>query len=776
MSLRHVAALSFAAVVAMLSSSARSTIAQVPSAEILTCGEDRTVGVIPVRWETVVLAGDGRLFSPCPDLPPPPLMHPVEHREMRERVVLYQAAASTDPEIRSRFIQARSRLEGAGVFASAIGMFGNLVETGGDGVARTATVPGCTTEIRFNGSERWNPGLMFRLLRDPLITIREAAAIGLQILLGEEKYSGDVARFALDEIESCIRWQMYRATSDSTLRVNGLLIEALGIVNYGNDADRAKAEQLLVTYSRMRSSEILAAVRGLEALIRQAPQRPIGQDTRFRLRELTTYGSRLSDTPPNPLDPRIRRLAFMALQAARDDDTTTLERAVIDTDWQVRRLIVQRLNLSIPEHARIADRLADDPAFQVRYDLLSPLSRDVSRTQSCAEIAKYLDDSSPLVSMRAMDVLSPSCTDLDDVIPRLVKLAEEIEAGGSRIQWHRPPRALAALARLKPEEAAKRLPFAVKHEIWQVRAAAAGIALTLRSLSDLDTLSQDTVPNVRTAALRAMVNAKHSRLVDAAIDALKTASDHQLVLTAVSALPRSPADQKQAIIEALFISLRRLTRLAEDPSRDPRVAILERLGGLLPRDRAPEFQPWIGDFDPEVSAAALKAYYATGMNVPPPLERKRRYPLQPTVQALARLPSEMIMQLDDGEVVITLMPELAPVTVATVTALVGSGYYIGKTFHRIVPNFVVQGGSPGANEYAGAPRFMRDELSAAPHVRGAVGISTRGRDTGDAQIFIDLVDLPRLDRNYTVFGYVKSGMEHVDRMLEGAVIKRVTVK
>jgi len=776
MTVRHLAALSFAAVVATLSSFAPSTVAQVPTADILVCGEDRTVGPIPVRWSTVVLAGDGRLFTPCPDEPKPPLMHPPEHREMRERVLLAQAAASTDPEIRRRFIQARSRLEGAVEFASAIGMFGNFVEPGGEGVNRTALIPGCSREIRFNGSERWNPGLMFRLLRDPDIRIRTEAAIGLQVLLGEEKYSGEVARFALDDIEFCIRWQLSGAAHDSTLRVNGLLIEALGMVKYGDDENRAKAEQLLVMYSRRGSSEMLGALRGLEALLRQAPQRPIDQETRLRLRELTTYGSRLIDPPPNPLDARIRRLAFMALQTARDDDTATLERAVIDVDWQMRRLIIQRLNLSIPEHARIAEHLADDPAFQVRYDLLAPLSREASRTHSCATIVKYVDDLSPLVSMRAMDVLSPSCTDLDDVIPKLAGLADELERGGSLIQWHRPPRALAALARLRPEEASKRLPFAVKSEVWQVRAAAAGVALTLNSLADLETLSQDPVQNVRTAALRAMMSAKHPKLVDAAIAALRTTNDHQLVLTAVAALPRSPANQKQEITEALFVSLRRLTLLREDPSRDPRMAILERLGGLLPRDRAPEFQPWIGDFDPEVSAAALKAYYATGMNVPPPFDRKRRYPHQPTEQALQRLPSEMVLQLDDGEVVISLMPEVAPVTVATVAALAQTAYYTGKTFHRVVPNFVVQGGSPGANEYAGAPRFMRDELSALPHVRGAVGISTRGRDTGDAQIFIDLVDLPRLDRNYTVFGYVKSGMEYVDKMLEGTVIRRVTVR
>jgi cyclophilin family peptidyl-prolyl cis-trans isomerase len=72
---------------------------------------------------------------------------------------------------------------------------------------------------------------------------------------------------------------------------------------------------------------------------------------------------------------------------------------------------------------------------------------------------------------------------------------------------------------------------------------------------------------------------------------------------------------------------------------------------------------------------------------------------------------------------------------------------------------------------------MRDEVGPqGVHVRGAVGISTRGGDTGDGQIFIDLVDVPRLDRDYTVFAYVTSGMEFVDRILEGAKIVSVSVR
>ena len=88
----------------------------------------------------------------------------------------------------------------------------------------------------------------------------------------------------------------------------------------------------------------------------------------------------------------------------------------------------------------------------------------------------------------------------------------------------------------------------------------------------------------------------------------------------------------------------------------------------------------------------------------------------------------------------------ASATVLRVARLAAKGYYNGLTFHRVDPNFVLQGGSPGANENIGDAPYMRDEWGVA-HNRGAVGMSTRGRDTGDAQLFVDLVDSPRLDHD-----------------------------
>jgi cyclophilin family peptidyl-prolyl cis-trans isomerase len=131
--------------------------------------------------------------------------------------------------------------------------------------------------------------------------------------------------------------------------------------------------------------------------------------------------------------------------------------------------------------------------------------------------------------------------------------------------------------------------------------------------------------------------------------------------------------------------------------------------------------------------------------------------------------------MERGTFDVVLNPVLAPLTRTRFLAAARAGYYDGLTFHRVVPNFVIQGGSPGANEYCGDCPFMRDEVGGM-HERGTLGISTRGPDTGDAQIFINLVDNPRLDFDYTVFGRVcGDGMKAVDEIREGDRIVRVRI-
>ena len=128
-----------------------------------------------------------------------------------------------------------------------------------------------------------------------------------------------------------------------------------------------------------------------------------------------------------------------------------------------------------------------------------------------------------------------------------------------------------------------------------------------------------------------------------------------------------------------------------------------------------------------------------------------------------------------GTIAIQPLPLHALTNAYRFVRLARKGYFDGLTFHRWAANFVLQGGSPGANEYSGDGPYSRDEVGVRPHWRGTVGLSTRGHDTGDAQIFINLVDNVRLNHDYTVYGVVVAGMDLVDVVLEGDVIDRAEV-
>ncbi|MCK7514722.1 MAG: peptidylprolyl isomerase [Desulfobacterales bacterium] len=250
--------------------------------------------------------------------------------------------------------------------------------------------------------------------------------------------------------------------------------------------------------------------------------------------------------------------------------------------------------------------------------------------------------------------------------------------------------------------------------------------------------------------------------------------DYQLILTAVGGLKGSSSASKA--VPALVSALARLTARRKETSRDPRLAILERLGELGTKDQAAALAPYTEDFDPAVATAAadLVARW-TGKR---PDIHPRPLPVSfPRLADLDKLRSAKVRvtMAEGGAFEMALSVDEAPATVARFAALVRSRYYDGLTIHRIVPNFLVQGGSPGANEFMGDARFMRDESGLASNVRGTVGISTRGRDTGDAQIYINTVDNDRLDHDYCVFARVTSGMEVVDRILESDVIERIEI-
>ena len=128
----------------------------------------------------------------------------------------------------------------------------------------------------------------------------------------------------------------------------------------------------------------------------------------------------------------------------------------------------------------------------------------------------------------------------------------------------------------------------------------------------------------------------------------------------------------------------------------------------------------------------------------------------------------LYMDLEDGRVVIEMLPKYAPNHVARIKELVREGFYDGVVFHRVIDGFMAQTGDPTGTGTGGSGKKLKAEFSNLPHVRGTVSMArSQSPDSADSQFFIVFEAAPHLDGQYTAWGQVVSGMEHVDAIKKG---------
>jgi cyclophilin family peptidyl-prolyl cis-trans isomerase len=301
---------------------------------------------------------------------------------------------------------------------------------------------------------------------------------------------------------------------------------------------------------------------------------------------------------------------------------------------------------------------------------------------------------------------------------------------------------------------------------WQVRAYVAKAARTVNDSAILTRLARDENPNVAIAAMTT---------IDDATRAL--GSEHSgLILAGAQLLKNAPG--LNARLPQLISTFNRLTAGGAMTVRDPRMAVLTRIGETTDRSTDKLLRGALQDRDPAIAALAARILtMRTGATVAPQTTVLPVPPIPPAeyISGLSGAMARITMR-GLGVITVDLLVDDAPVTVAVFAQLAENHKYDGLTFHRVEPNFVSQGGSPGADEYDGRSRdFLRDEVGFARNTRGTIGISTRGRDTGDAQIFFNLVDNFRLDRDYTVLARTRDGLAVMDRVQEGDVIDRIEI-
>ncbi|MCC7178708.1 MAG: HEAT repeat domain-containing protein [Acidobacteria bacterium] len=334
--------------------------------------------------------------------------------------------------------------------------------------------------------------------------------------------------------------------------------------------------------------------------------------------------------------------------------------------------------------------------------------------------------------------------------------------------------ALVAMARVDPDTFISAISGLDADPHWSVRAALAsalgelpdhrGEARLTDMLRDQD---QRVVPSVLTAL--AASGAASARGV---LAARLTAEDPVVRMAAANGLARlKAADQAGALTSALETSGRDGTYVA-------RAAILAALAALDPAAARPALTAALADRD---WAVRLRAAQLLGQ-LDPQANARPATPAPPApdpaaTDALVSPPYSPRAYIDTekGVIEVDLAVLDAPRTVANFTALARKGFFSNIPWHRVVPDFVVQGGDPRGDGEGGPGYTIRDEINQRPYLRGTVGMALDWADTGSSQFFITHSPQPHLDGRYTVFGQVVSGMDVVDRLQQWDVVRSVRI-
>ena len=567
-----------------------------------------------------------------------------------------------------------------------------------------------------------------------------------------------------------------RIGSEHDERVLGAFARSLGRLRLGEE-DQGSALELLLSLGNLDPVQIPPNLAeglalGLEALARRYGGELLSERAKGQLVKMLRYRSADEQTAA-----RVRALALLTLRHAGVITARYVDESLRDPDPDARRVAAASLDLMPPAlRTEFTRRALGDQSLRVSVEAIRQLANHPSDTLKCQWLNTALEETDirPIKAL-ALEALGEPCPDVSAQQQILMDAVSEIGVTNST-EWLAPARALVSLASIAPELAEAALPQFLEHENAFVRSYAATAAALLGQTDVLRVLSRDPIPNVRTAAIQFLA-ARDSESIDELLVSQLSTDDPQLLMTAARLLENSPLGLQAA--SATLLAFERVSASQRETSRDARRALLERVNEFGDATMTNRLEPFLRDFDPQVAtdvASILERW--SGQSRQPSPELLPRGDLPNPAELYELRHSEVILHMErGGEIVIRALPDVALTNAQRFVRLANEGYFDGLTFHRWEPGFVIQGGSPGANEYSGDGPYTRDEVDLLPHWRGTVGVSTRGHDTGDAQIFINLADNVRLNHDYTIFGVVVDGMEDVvDLVVEGDVITRAEVR
>ncbi len=678
--------------------------------------------------------------------------------------------------------------------------------------------------VRAEDERRWDNDLRSLFsARNAAVRTRAALAAGrignedsvadLITLLRHDDESGvrAMAAFALGETESGLGANALLAVlkDQNQPQVRARAMEALGKIAAalpkeqaarGQELGEAILKALTFEHNNRSAADRLTILLGLTATLRAKPAnagpavaqfltdsdpliRADAANALARLR-LKNGNDQLRKLLVSDSDPVVRANASRVLGATEDKPSfdALLDRALKDTDSRVRVSAIRALGA-------LKDSRAAKPLLEYGQKVLN--EKRFSSTNEMLEIATTIgrifqgvpDDEGSQWLLDTREKVGPASPEVEVALVRisarnyLLDLAKDgaakrraqetmltnWPAGSSLAQ------ALGEIAALPDTTKDKKSLSAQAEDVLLAMLDYRNSGLTINTLVAVH--SEYAIPDV----LRAYAAFKPKDLGEVLRKHLKE-SDVIVRATAAQLLGEFSPDQMdpQALVEALPVALN------DQELNDAALAILDSLGKQKSATANDAIKTALDSQDYLIRSKAvtlLKANGARDFSARIGSVRSRNTTAD-YERAISRIGKRVnaVVTTTKGAFTIELLPDEAPLNVDNFIRLSKSRYFEGISFHRVVPNFVIQGGDPRGDGNGGPGYQIRCEINEVPYERGAVGMALSGKDTGGSQWFVTHSSQPHLDGGYTVFGNVIGGMDVVDNIVRGDVIRSIVVR
>jgi cyclophilin family peptidyl-prolyl cis-trans isomerase/HEAT repeat protein len=355
------------------------------------------------------------------------------------------------------------------------------------------------------------------------------------------------------------------------------------------------------------------------------------------------------------------------------------------------------------------------------------------------ELRRSLQEGTPASDVAADDVAWLDCRLAAAMDRQTGAPAEVLRCGGGRVpETRRLALGLREVAQTQGQGGFKEAVAALRHADARVRMAA------------LEAVSARPVPEAL-EAVRALIGGE------------------DLVVAGAAAATAGKMKATEALPEVRALA----ARVPQEPG-DLAEPVAGALVALAGKEAEPVLRTWLGH--PHANVRRVAAEALTGLTGQP--VRSSRVELPPGTFRPPPAPADarLTFRTRKGDFTVALDAEQASLTSGNLYALARRGYFRNLTFHRVVPDFVAQGGDPRGDGEGGPGYSIRCEMTRRAYLRGVIGMALAGKDTGGSQFFFTHTPQPHLDGRYTAFGEVTSGMEVVDALLEGDVILEVNAE